>query len=40
MTTFDTHASVKKLQDAGFTEQQAEAQVQMVSEVLSFKNRV
>ena len=27
---FDTHASVKKLQEAGFTPQQAEAQVEMV----------
>jgi chromosome segregation ATPase len=31
---FDTHASVKKLKEAGFTEQQAEAQVEVISEVL------
>ncbi len=28
---FDTHASVKKLQEAGFTPQQAEAQVELLS---------
>ncbi len=31
---FDTHASVKKLKEAGFTEQQAEAQVQVFSEII------
>jgi Protein of unknown function (DUF1640) len=31
---FDTHASVKKLKEAGFTEQQAEAQVQVLLEIL------
>jgi hypothetical protein len=31
---FDTHASVKKLKDAGFTEQQAEAQVEVISGLL------
>jgi Protein of unknown function (DUF1640) len=34
MTAFDTHAFVKKLQDAGFSEQQAEAQVQVFSEII------
>lgn len=29
-TTFDTHAYVKKLQEAGFTPQQAEAWVEAV----------
>jgi hypothetical protein len=33
-TLFDTHASVKKLKDAGFTEQQAEAQVEVISGLL------
>jgi hypothetical protein len=31
---FDTHASVKKLKEAGFTEQQAEAQVQVLSQII------
>jgi hypothetical protein len=31
---FDTYASVKKLKDAGFTEQQAEAQVQVLAEII------
>jgi hypothetical protein len=31
---FDTHASIKKLTDAGFTEQQAEAQVQVIADIL------
>lgn len=31
---FDTHDSVKKLKDAGFTEQQAEAQVQLLAGIL------
>ncbi|MCH8844230.1 MAG: DUF1640 domain-containing protein [SAR324 cluster bacterium] len=31
---FDTHAYVKKLQEAGFTAQQAEAQVEMVVAVV------
>src|SRR5437763_7139582 len=31
---FDTHASVKKLKDAGFTEQQAEAQVEVLVEII------
>jgi coiled-coil family 90 protein len=31
---FDTHASVKKLVEVGFTEPQAEAQVEVISEVL------
>ncbi len=33
-TLFDTHASVKKLVEAGFTEQQSEAYVQVISEAL------
>ncbi len=33
-TTFDTHAYVKKLQEAGFTAQQAEAQVEVLFEVV------
>jgi hypothetical protein len=32
-TLFDTHAAVQKLKSAGFTEQQAEAQVQVLSEI-------
>jgi hypothetical protein len=31
---FDTHAAVQKLKEAGFTEQQAEAQVQVLSEII------
>jgi hypothetical protein len=31
---FDTHAAVQKLKEAGFSEHQAEAQVQMVAEAL------
>ena len=31
---FDTHASVKKLQEAGFTPQQAEAQVELMLTVV------
>ncbi len=31
---FDTHASVKKLQEAGFTTQQAEAQVEVLRAVV------
>src|SRR5438067_2314113 len=31
---FDTHASVKKLKEAGFTEQQAEAQVQVLAGII------
>jgi hypothetical protein len=31
---FDTHAAVQKLKGAGFTEQQAEAQVQVLSEII------
>ena len=31
---FDTHASVKKLQEAGFTAQQAEAQVELLVEII------
>jgi hypothetical protein len=33
-TLFDTHAAVQKLKSAGFTEQQAEAQVQVLSEII------
>ncbi len=33
--TFDTHAYVKKLKSAGFTEQQAEAQSEAQKELLS-----
>jgi len=32
---FDTHAAVKKLREAGFTEQQAEAQTTLLVEVIS-----
>ncbi len=35
LVAFDTHALVKKLQEAGFTEQQAEAQVSVLKEALS-----
>ncbi len=31
---FDTHASVKKLLDAGFTEKQAEAQTKIISDLV------
>ncbi len=31
---FDTHASVKKLQEAGFTPEQAEAQVEVLKELV------
>ena len=33
-TTFDTHAYVKKLQEAGFTAQQAEAQAEALRSVV------
>ncbi len=33
-TTFDTYENVKKLQAAGFTEQQAEVQTRIISELL------
>jgi uncharacterized protein Smg (DUF494 family) len=33
-TLFDTHAAVQKLKETGFTEQQAEAQVHMLWEML------
>ena len=32
---FDTHAAVKKLQQAGFTEQQAEAQTTLLMDVIT-----
>ena len=32
---FDTHAAVKKLKEAGFTEQQAEAQTTLLMEVIA-----
>ncbi|MFO1428623.1 MAG: DUF1640 domain-containing protein [Candidatus Competibacteraceae bacterium] len=32
---FDTHAAVKKLQQAGFTEQQAEAQTALLMDVIA-----
>jgi hypothetical protein len=32
-TLFDTHAAVQKLKDAGFTEQQAEAQIQVFLDI-------
>ena len=32
---FDTHAAVKKLQEAGFTEQQAEAQTALLMDVIA-----
>lgn len=35
MPAFDTHAYVKRLQQAGFNEKQAEAQAELQSEVLS-----
>ena len=31
---FDTHVAVKKLQESGFTEQQAEAQTEMISSLI------
>ena len=36
MTTmvFDTYAAVKKLKEAGFTEQQAEAQITLLAEIV------
>ncbi|MFO1434300.1 MAG: DUF1640 domain-containing protein [Candidatus Competibacteraceae bacterium] len=33
-TTFDTHAAVKKLQAAGFSEQQAEVQIAVLADAL------
>lgn len=35
LPAFDTHAYVKRLQQAGFNEKQAEAQAELQSEVLS-----
>ena len=35
--TFDTHAFVKKFKSAGFTEEQAETQVQAISEAMEAK---
>ena len=32
---FDTHAAVKKLKEAGFTEQQAEAQTALLTDVIA-----
>ena len=32
---FDTHAAVKKLKEAGFTEQQAEAQTTLLTDVIA-----
>jgi hypothetical protein len=32
-TLFDTHAAVQKLKSAGFTEQQAEAQIQVFLDI-------
>ena len=35
--TFDTHAFVKRFKSAGFTEEQAETQVQAISEAMEAK---
>ena len=38
--TFDTHAFVKRFKSAGFTEEQAEIQVQAISEAMEAKELV
>ena len=35
--TFDTHAFIKRFKSAGFTEEQAETQVQAISEAMEAK---